>query len=145
MAFTVALLGIDGSGKTLLAAALRQELAQQAPDVEVVIDDIPAPAEQHRYDLTLLLALAPSEGPNGEAADALLRDALQSAGIAFQIVFGQGAERAKHALRAIGSAMGRTLVRDDPALITGRGPWSCDNCSDPDCEHRLFTGLLARP
>lgn len=145
MAITLALLGGAGRGKTTLATALRQALARQAPDVEVLIDDLPALAEPHRYDLTLLLALDPSDGPPGEAADARLRDALQRADIAFQIVFGLGDERVQHALRAIGRVMGRALVVDDPALTLGRGPWSCDNCSDPDCEHRLFTGLLARP
>lgn len=145
MAITVALLGGADSGRTTLATALRQELARQAPDVEVLIDDLPTPAAPHRYDLTLLLAPDPSDGPAGEAADARLRDALQRADIAFQIVFGQGVGRVRHALRAIGSALGRALVADDPALTLGRGQWSCDHCSDPDCEHRLFTGLLARP
>ena len=30
------------------------------------------------------------------------------------------------------------------ALNEGRTPWLCEKCSDPDCEHRLFTGLLQR-
>lgn len=145
MAITVALLGGAGSGRAALATALRQALATQAPDEAVRIDDLPSPAGHHRYDLTLLLALHDSDGPAAEAVDARLRAALHGAGLPFQIVFGQGGERVRHALRAIGSVMGRTLVVDDPALTLGRGPWSCDHCSDPDCEHRLFTGLLARP
>ncbi len=145
MAITVALLDGAGNGRTHLAAALRQALARQAPDVQAIIDELPAPAEPHRYDLTLLLALDPSDGPTGEAAEAQLRDALQHADIPFQIVFGQGGDRVQHALRAIGRVMGRSLVVDDPALSLGRGRWSCEHCSDPDCEHRLFTGLLARP
>lgn len=142
MRIAVALLAGDSGSKTGLAAALRQELLRQAPDVQVVIDDNPVLAGPSRYDLTLLLA--PSDNPVGQAADALLRDALHSAGLAFQIVHGEGAERVKQALRAIGSAVGRSLVWDDPVLTRGRGQWTCENCSDPDCEHRLFTGLVSR-
>jgi len=144
MATRVALLGGEASGKAMLAAALRQELVLHAPGVDVVIDDIPALAEPGRYDLTLLLAPDPADGQRGEAADALLREALQRAGTAFQIVHGHGAVRVQQALRAIGHVIGQSLVVDDPALSVGRGRWSCENCSDPECEHRLFTGLLAR-
>jgi HTH-type transcriptional regulator, transcriptional repressor of NAD biosynthesis genes len=80
-----------------------------------------------------------------DATDSLLRRELQRAGIAFQTVYGQGEMRLRQALRAIGTALGRPLVKDDPALANGLRPWSCENCSDPDCEHRLFTGLLSRP
>jgi len=145
MAITVALLGGAGSDRNALATALRQELAQQAPDVDVQINDLPALAGHHRYDLTLLLAPAPADGPDGEATDALLRDTMQNAGLAFHVVHGQDAHGVRQALRAIGNAMGRALVADDPALAKGRGQWNCEKCSDPDCEHRLFTGLLARP
>ena len=141
MAFTVALLGGEASGRTTLAAALREALASQAPVVQIVMDDAPALVGQGRHDLTLLLA--PAEGPPGEAADSKLRDALQRAGIGFQIVHGQGAERVQQALRAIGRLTGQALVADDPALTLGRGRWSCDNCSDPECEHRLFSQLMS--
>jgi HTH-type transcriptional repressor of NAD biosynthesis genes len=145
MPITVALLGGESGSRTTLARALRQSPALQAPEVQVVIDATPALAEQNRYDLTLLLALEPSDSALCEAADAQLRDSLQSAGLAFQIVHGQGTARVQQALRAIGRLMGQSLVVEDPALTTGRGRWTCDNCSDPDCEHRLFTGLLSRP
>lgn len=146
MVTTVALLGgSEPSGRATLAEALKQAIALQAPDLEVLIDPTPIPTTPSQYGLTLLLAPAPSDGPDGEATDARLRDAMQRAGLAFQVVHGQGADRERQALRAIGNAMGRALVVDDPALAQGRGQWTCDNCSDPDCEHRLFTGLLARP
>lgn len=144
-AITVALLGGESSGKTQLASALHQALALLAPGVAVVIDYTAARAEGCRHDLTLLLAPNPSDNPADAATDALLRSALLQAGVAFQIVHGQDAVRVQQALRAIGNQMGRELVVDDPALTRGRGQWTCDNCSDPDCEHRLFTGLLSRP
>ena len=114
----------------------------------------PALAAQRTYDLTLLMGLDLPWVPDGlfrdspavrDATDALLRRELQNAGIAFQTVYGQGEARLQQALRAVGGVLGRPLVKQDPALATGLRPWSCENCSDPDCEHRLFTGLLTRP
>ncbi len=148
--------------------------ARRTPGVEVVIADTtalmvaaysalyfqatellePALAAQRACDLTLLMGLDLPWTPDGlfrdspavrDATDSLLRRELQGAGIAFQTVYGQGETRLRQALRAIGTALGRPLVKDDPALANGLRPWSCENCSDPDCEHRLFTGLLSRP
>jgi hypothetical protein len=28
------------------------------------------------------------------------------------------------------------------AINQGRTVWQCNECSDPDCEHKLFTALL---
>lgn len=114
----------------------------------------PALAAQRGCDLTLLMGLDLPWVPDGlfrdsplvrDATDALLRRELQDAGLAFQTVYGHGERRLQQALRAMGTALGRSLVVEDPALANGLRPWSCDNCSDPDCEHRLFTGLLSRP
>jgi HTH-type transcriptional regulator, transcriptional repressor of NAD biosynthesis genes len=147
--------------------------ARRTPGVEVVIADTtalmvaaysalyfqatellePALAAQRACDLTLLMGLDLPWTPDGlfrdspavrDATDSLLRRELQDAGIAIQTVYGQGDARLQQALRAVGTALGRPLVKEDPALANGLRPWSCDNCSDPDCEHRLFTGLLSR-
>lgn len=81
-----------------------------------------------------------------DATDAVLRRELQSAGLRFQTVYGQGKAREQQALRAIGRvlgpAVGRELLAGHPDWMSGRRPWSCEKCSDPDCEHRLFSGLL---
>ena len=148
--------------------------ARQMPGVDLVIADTtalmvaayselyfkhsallaPSLAAQRSCDLTLLMGLDLPWTPDGlfrdspavrEATDNLLRRELQGAGIAFQTVYGQGEARLQQALRAVGTALGRSLIQDDPALANGLRPWSCENCSDPDCEHRLFTGLLSRP
>lgn len=147
---------------------------RQTPGVDVVIADTtalmvaaysalyfqdtsllaPSLAALQTCDLTLLMGLDLPWRPDGlfrdspavrEATDNLLRRELQGAGIAFQTVYGQGDARLRQALRAVGTALGRPLVAEDPTLANGLRPWSCDNCSDPDCEHRLFTGLLSRP
>jgi HTH-type transcriptional repressor of NAD biosynthesis genes len=88
------------------------------------------------------------DGPAArEATDAHLRHALQTAGLSFQTIYGQGPARLHQALAAIGPQLGLALIDTDPNLTVGRVPWRCDNCSDPACEHRLFTALLptARP
>jgi len=77
-----------------------------------------------------------------EATDALLRRELQAAGIPFQTLYGPVDIRVQQALRAIGNVLGRPLVADRPEWANGRRPWVCEKCSDPDCEHRLFTDLL---
>ena len=145
MVFSVALLGGDARGRSTLADALTRALASQAPDAAVSFDATSAPGGPGRFDLTLLLAPTLLDDPLCEAADVRLREALHSAGTDFQVVHGWGAERVQQALRALGSTMGRALVADDPALTRGRGPWRCENCSDPDCERRMFTGLTAQP
>lgn len=109
---------------------------------------------QRRVDLTLLMGLDLPWVPDGlfrdseairDATDAVLRRELQAAGIPFQTIYGQGDARLEQALRAIGRLVGRhDLSATDPAWPRGRGPWTCEMCSDPDCEHRLFTTLLAR-
>lgn len=122
---------------------------------EVVFNDTslhPAALAQHReVTLTLLMGLdfatqtnnPPREGTVSRAAmDAVLRRELQVAGIAFQTVYGPVHARLQHALRAVGVSLGRPLVAHDPLLEHGTGRWTCENCSDPDCERRLFSGLL---
>jgi nicotinamide riboside kinase len=108
---------------------------------------------QQRYDATLVTGLDLPWMPDGlqrdatasrEDVDALVRKLLQQAGIPFQVVYGQGPQRLRGALRALEAAgvlaadgAGRTLEEG------ARGPWvwACEKCSDPECEHRLFTRL----
>ena len=108
-------------------------------------------AEQSRYPLNLLMGLDLPWTPDGlfrdgpavrDATDASLRSALTAAHLPFQTIYGQQEARLQQALRAVGRWLGRDLLPADPSLTEGRTPWRCDNCSDPDCERRLFTALL---
>ncbi len=108
---------------------------------------------QQQVHLTLLMGLDLPwkadglfrDGPGTRAdIDAVLRRELQSAGIPFQTVYGSAEVRLTHALRAVGVMLGRPLVAQDPLLEAGTGRWTCENCSDPDCERRLFSGLVSR-
>jgi nicotinamide riboside kinase len=84
------------------------------------------------------------DGPQvREPVDILLRAALARAGVAYRVIYGHGPQRLQNALTAM-EAMPADARRASGqwGLNTGRQAWSCDTCSDPVCEHRLFTGLL---
>ena len=107
--------------------------------------------QQRRVGLTLLMGLdlpwvadgCLRDGPRvRDAIDTLLRRHMLAINLPFQTIHGVGDARTHQALRAIGLALGRPLVPHDPDGPRGRRPWVCDSCSDPDCEHRLFTQLL---
>lgn len=112
----------------------------------------PAAIEQQRhYGLNLLMGLDLPWVPDGlfrdgpavrAATDTVLRRELQAVGIPFQTLYGPLALRVQQALRAIGTALQRPLTTQDIRWEQGRRPWNCEKCSDPDCEHKLFTQLL---
>ena len=102
--------------------------------------------QQRGFDHHLLLALdipAPLAAGTAQSAaqrqqmDALLRSTLVQAGLPFQVIYGLGEQRLAQALAALGK----------PAAESGAGRkpwvWVCDKCSDPVCEHRLLSDLLA--
>ena len=79
------------------------------------------------------------DGPHvREPVDELVRESLARASLPYRVVYGTGEERLANALAAI-----EATASPDGA---GARPWtwSCDKCSDPDCEHRLFTALLGK-
>ncbi len=110
---------------------------------------------QRSYYLTLLTGLDLPWVADGlqrdgahvrEPVDALVRAALDGAGISYRIVYGSGTARLDNALFAINSAATCGGIKNAQAIfrsenVTSR-PWACEKCSDPDCEHKLFSGLL---
>jgi len=108
-------------------------------------------ARQRQYDATLLTGLdlpwvadgLQRDGPHvREPVDALVREALAQAAVPYRTVYGRGEERLRNALAAIAPV----LPNRPPAETGVDAParpwvWVCDKCSDPDCEHRLFTSL----
>jgi nicotinamide riboside kinase len=99
---------------------------------------------QRGYDVTLVTGLdlpwvadgLQRDGPHVQGpVDAQVREILGRHSIAYRVVYGHGRERLRNALGAIDAALApRPAVRD--------WAWQCEKCSDPDCEHRLFTRLL---
>ena len=114
-------------------------------------------AQQQRYSLTLLMGLDLPWVADGlfrdspalrEATDTALRRALQTANLPFQTIYGQGDARLQQALRALGPLLGpllgQPLLPPDRNLSEGRVARNCEKCSDPACEHRLFSRLIQK-
>ena len=112
---------------------------------------------QQTFDATLLMGLDLPWMADGlfrdsptirAATDTLLRRALQGAGLAFQTVYGAHEQRLHNALRALSPILtpllGEAPVWTAPVQTAGRPGWLCEACSDPDCEHRLFTSLIEK-
>ena len=111
--------------------------------------------QQRSFNLTLVMGLdlpwaadPLRDGPHSRApVDAALRAALARGHVPYQVVYGKDVARTRNALHAIEkiaahadgiSARGRFSSKSTPWV------WNCEKCSDPACEHRLFTGLLHR-
>lgn len=115
-------------------------------------------AHQALYDTTLLTGLdlpwvadgLQRDGPHVRGpVDTLVRQALEQAGIAYQVVYGHGHQRLNNALLALGlpgEDLAARVTRENAqfAINDGRTVWQCNECSDPACEHTLFTRLLAK-
>lgn len=112
-------------------------------------------AHQRSYDLTLLTGLdlpwvadgLQRDGPHvREPVDALIRAALARGKIDYQVVYGAGDARLANALKCIeGFTPSRQpQMQQASSTETTRQTWICERCSDPDCEHRLFTSLLPK-
>jgi nicotinamide riboside kinase len=107
---------------------------------------------QRTYNLTLLTGLdlpwvadsLQRLGPQArEPVDALIRTTLAGADIAYRVVYGQGPQRTRNALTAI-DATALQPAGSAASTAACHWQWNCEKCSDPQCEHRLFTGLPAR-
>lgn len=113
-------------------------------------------AAQAGYAMTLLTALdlpwvadgLQRDGPHvREPVDALVRAALGRGGVSYAVVHGSGGERLGNAWTALNLAAQSEAPASRRAASRAREggwQWSCEKCSDPVCEHRLFTELVAR-
>jgi hypothetical protein len=156
---TIALLGAPGTGATELAEALHRRLADSALTARAlaIAPDAPRlPAETshtlHSAAITLLMGLdlpcLPPEQARREAFDARLRALLAKATVRYQVVYGQGPRRTENALKAIESIAKIALSTSASDLLEQKPmrlrAWDCEKCSDPECEHRLFSALAGR-
>jgi nicotinamide riboside kinase len=111
---------------------------------------------QRTYDATLVTGLDLPWVADGlqrdpaharEPVDALVRSLLQRAGASYQVVYGSGLQRLQSALAALASAgaVPPEMVQRAPDSDERRAwNWLCEKCSDPECEHRLFSRLRAQ-
>lgn len=152
----ITLAGAANTGKSELASALNQALLASGENAIVVIADTPAIlAGLLRNDLTLLMGLKARQtapcpmGTQEEAEDLLIRAALANAGMPYQVIYGAGEERLVQALDAVRrllpiSAKPSRFGNYTSKPKTSTWIWTCDKCSDPQCEWRLLTALLAQ-
>jgi hypothetical protein len=115
-------------------------------------------AHQALYDITLVTGLdlpwvadgLQRDGPQVRGpVDTLVRQALERSGMAYRVVYGQGPQRLNNALLALGLAgedASAQHLREQGqfAINQGRSVWQCNECSDPACEHKLFSRLVAQ-
>lgn len=161
-------MGAQGSGKTQLVGDLsrclhlRNDMAcvitDMTPLMAAIYADLlhgdqtlyePALAHHKTYDLTLVAGLDipwrddrqhDAASLSREAVDVQLRATLAHGQIAYTVVYGLGPARVEAALNAI-SPWRQDRVKPYSSG-GGNWQWSCEKCSDPECEHRMFTGLL---
>jgi len=150
----IVLLGLSPPRLQHLAAAIGPALTQFAPNwtLHTPLDtplSLPAwtpPCLSSR----ILLCISPEDAANAQAWRAILL----AQGLPFQVIHGIGQELVKQCLLAIlppdgfspsGFAM-TTQVTSGLARqeLSVRWQGMCETCSDPDCEQRLFSGLLQR-
>jgi nicotinamide riboside kinase len=102
-------------------------------------------AQQKHFDMTLVTGLdlpwvadgLQRDGVQSQApVDKRLREILVQNEIAFDVIYGLGPQRADNALRLLQRRLGCLPPAPE------QRPWTCDKCSDPTCEHRLFTSLI---
>lgn len=135
-------------------AQLAKTLAEQGLLSQVTLQAAAADSNIHHTDasqsaisfLDFLPGLL-SPSPAASQADQLLRQALADRGVAYSVLYGSVPERLNQALELIRRQLtqqSKPVAR--PGATTGktRWVWTCEKCSDPSCEHRLLTDLLAR-
>ena len=126
-------------------ASLQRELVSHLPPHAVCIA-WSSSTSIHASDVRLLIGLTGSDAPS-QAVETQIRTQWAQAGVAFQVVYGEGVELANQARHALARAVQQrdptwaaSLMREE---ITPRWQGLGESCSDPDCEHRLFRRLLA--
>ncbi|MDP2819162.1 MAG: hypothetical protein Q8O29_13015 [Polaromonas sp.] len=147
----IRLLGAPGTGKTQLTVELAKALSGgEHPSPLFTIDDNPAlplhrqhPSARTTLLMGLDLPVPPASADVQQAVDRALRDTLAESGVNYQVVYGQGAERLRSALSALPAWLPGAGMAAEGNASRARWIWACDNCSDPQCERRLLSDLLA--
>ena len=138
----IVLLGLSPPRLQHLAAAIGPALTQFAPNwtLQTPLDTPLSHSAWTPPSLSsrILLCVNPEDAANAQAWRAILL----AQGLPFQVIHGIGQELVKQCLLAIlppdcfsPSGLARQAL---PVRWQGM----CETCSDPDCEQRLFSGLL---
>ncbi|HSV60104.1 MAG TPA: hypothetical protein VLJ19_14515 [Variovorax sp.] len=134
----VALLGAAPGARQALAHELIERIAQTgvgagfSPEFtfELTAGKLPA--------LTLLIA--PDAGPD----DPGLRERLARERVPYSVLYGDASARLASAWQLLQPLLKVAPAPAEQEPSRRAWSWSCDKCSDPACEHRLFQDLLAK-
>ena len=141
------LYGASGTARTWLATALLAAHPTLQINQDIEAHDVDA------CDLVLLMGLEASALDTSiELEDMQLRARLAKSGKVFHVLYGSKEARLQTAQLLL-NLQGATLLAANNADFSTASStnssenqenwrWNCDKCSDPDCEHRLFTGLM---
>jgi hypothetical protein len=141
----VAIIGAPLTGKTRLALELKQHLnGWSNPPAIIECTDL---SQLSSVDMTLLMGLdlpTPPSLPPGQyehrlQSDSRLREMMRIAQTPFSTVYGLGESRSSSALQAIEHRFNRLVNTPE----TSGWIWNCGKCSDAQCEHQLFRGLVS--
>lgn len=133
-------------------ANLEQQLQQSEPTTQWLLRCLNAP-DTHGNAKVFLWSHPPrwrdTRNPQEQhslATERACRQALLSSGVHFHVLQGSIPQRMETVLSALGMQAATAAAQSRQfALNGGRTPWRCESCSDPACEHRLFTSLLGPP
>lgn len=132
--------------KLLSSLAARLESSGHASKVSITAATMPA-ACGYGQGITFLMGCE-TVNLEMDASDAAIRSALAHSGTAHHVLYGDTSEQLSQALELIDSALLLTNSRRPESVHNKDGSerawvWLCDKCSDPQCEHKLLTDLLA--
>ena len=134
---TVCVWGADGFARLAHCAALSAALKTSTLNVQL--------SGGPRADLHFVLGIDTSSLDDVCAADASLRQQLDTAGMSYSVLYGTAASQVEKARAAI-----ERHLQPDP-LTTSAMPltvaawvWPCDKCGDAGCEYKLLLGLLSQ-
>ena len=147
----IVLLGLSPPRLQHLATALEPALKAFAPRTTLYIPQSQTAWTPPSLSSRILLCVNPEAAGNAQTWRAFLL----AQGLPFQVIHGIGQELVTQCLLALlppdcfnpsGFAMTSAMASDLEGLARKAMPvrWQgvCETCSDPDCEQRLFSGLL---
>jgi hypothetical protein len=151
----IVLLGLSPHRLQQLATALRSALKQNEPSWTLHTPHRPYQSEPvwtpPSVSSRILLCVNPEDTTNAQAWRAMLL----AQGLSFQVIHGNGEALVSQCLLAIlppdgSSPSGFAMTTQAASALRGlarqalpvRWQGVCETCSDPDCEQRLFSGLL---
>ena len=131
----IVLLGLSQPRLQHLAAALEQALKAFTQRTNLYTPQNHPAWTPPSLSSRILLCVNPEDAANAQAWRAILL----AQGLPFQVIHGIGQELVKQCLLAILPPTLQGLARQE---LPVRWQGMCETCSDPDCEQRLFSGLL---